>query len=152
MPFFVSIAVDPLATLPAGSRISASVTGYFDRLFPITSPGYLEDWVYPDPSSRLAPSLPTAFPLNIEVFVGHRTPIRLEATIKDDNSRLAFLVLPGTPHDRRYFFAGNIVHPRPLVVSATATSCVTCLNDGKTASPGSCIDCENDDAIVQLCC
>jgi hypothetical protein len=152
MPFFLSIAVDCSATLPIGSSVNVSVRDFFDRLFPVTSPGLVQNWFYPNPRVFFPRSLPIPFLLSIEVFVGLPSPIRLEAAIQDDNARLGILVLPGTPQDHRFFFAGNIVCPGPLVVSRSATGCITRLSDGKTAPPGSCIDCESDKAIVRFCC
>src|SRR5215472_12212139 len=39
--------------------------------------------------------------------------------IPTDNSKLAFHVLPGTPQEPRFVFAGDIVHPKQQHIAAT---------------------------------
>jgi hypothetical protein len=149
MSFFVSIAVDTNALLPAGSVIKLTAVGFFNQKpFAVTIPGSFDNWVYPDPALPSLPSLPSDFPLTVEVVVGGKPPIKLQAGIPSDHSRLAVLVLPGTQKDPRFFFAGDVIHPK----SQGAVCQVTCTNDGKTAGPGGCVVCENEDAIVKLCC
>jgi hypothetical protein len=86
--------------------------------------------------------------LHVEAIVGDKNPISLQARgVPEDAAGVMFLV-HAPPERKKLFFAGNIVHARHQ-----ANICqVTCLNDGKTAGPGQCIECENDVAIVELCC
>lgn len=142
MPLFVAIAVDPQAQLPAGSRIRLIATGIFEQPFLLSSPGSFENWSYTLP-------LPASFAAEVEVFVGDRPPIVVGAQIPTDDSRVSFMVLPGTPNNPKFLFAGNVDH---AVHRAAAPCQVVCLTDGKTAGPGACVECENEAAIVKLCC
>jgi hypothetical protein len=142
MTFSAIIAVDPNAVLPPGSLIRMSASGFFDHSFAVTSPGTFDNWLH-------TASLPASFAIEVDVFVGDLSPIRLEAGNQADRSRISFLVLPGTQQEPRFLFAGDITHPSR---QAAAVCQVTCLSDGKTAGPGACVECENEAAIVKLCC
>jgi hypothetical protein len=145
MPFSAYVAVAPNANLPAGSRINIGVKGYFDKSFLIDKPGTITRFPFPPP-------IPAHSSLDIAVTVGDRPPMRLEARNLNDGSRATFFVLSGTNQERRFLVAGDVIAPKaPRASTAIPCECV-CLNDNKTAGPGFCIDCENDDAIVRLCC
>jgi hypothetical protein len=143
MPFSANVAVNRGAFLPLGSRVRLSASGLFDHSFMVSSPATFSSWVY-------TPALPPLFSIDAEVFVGDRPPVRLQAANQVDNTRISFLVLPGTPHEPRFLFSGNIDHPS---TQAAAVCQVKCLASEQTAvGQGACVECENEAAIVKLCC
>jgi hypothetical protein len=83
-----------------------------------------------------------------ERFLSPEHPIKLEAIVPVGGARLTFHVLPGGPEDSRFSIEGDVLHPRTV----TQTCAVRCLPNGTPKGPGECVECENDDAIVRLCC
>lgn len=86
--------------------------------------------------------------LTVAAKIGAATPITLRVQgIQFNNAAMNFNVFPKGV-DKKFYIAGNIAHPR-----TEGNDCnITCLADGKTPPPGGCIDCQNDVAIVKLCC
>lgn len=157
MPLTLGLAIDPGIEFPSDSKL---VVKWDDGSDPVTL--RLDATLDPTVARRIvdgtqfrlrrATTLPgpmTKSPkLLIDATVGHSKPISLQAKdIPIDGSGLMFLVLP-LPDRDKILFAGHVVHPRQHF----NTCQVTCLGSGKTAGPGKCIECENDVAIVELCC
>ena len=131
MPFSISIAVDPEVRIETPIQIQLTSPSAA-HLIPIGLTPYRED-TFSDP-------LPPNSKLGITVITHKSKPVALEARAVDQ-MRIDFRVHPGLR------IAGKISH-LPIAFQCQ----VSCLNDGKSAGPGECVECENDDAIVELCC
>jgi hypothetical protein len=150
MSISVIVAVDPSAKLPIGAYIGISVFGVHasPARLPIDTPGSFMTLTLPLPSPQIMLPKPGRLPLNIEASVRPEHPIKLEAIVPAGGARLTFHVLPGGPEDSRFSIEGDVLHPR----TAAPTCAVRCLPNGTPKGPGECVECENDDAIVRLCC
>ncbi len=150
MSISVIVAVDPSAKLPTGAYIGISVFGVHasPTRLPIDTPGSFIALTLPLPPPQVVLPKPGKLPLNIEASVRLEHPIKLEAIVPVGGARLTFHVLPGGPEDSRFSIEGDVLHPR----TATPTCAVRCLPNGTPKGPGECVECENDDAVVRLCC
>jgi hypothetical protein len=129
--FSVSVTVNPHAYLPPGLRIELRSGPLFYSI-PIDSPA---------PQERsYGDLLGLNSKMDLSVFTGRPKPIRLQANVSD-GTKLLFDVQP------KLRIEGRIQNTDVLAVCQ-----VKCLNDGKTAGPGECVECENEDVVVELCC
>jgi hypothetical protein len=145
----LEFAVHPKASLPPGSSIRVG-TPLGARTFFITAPGS----GFSGP--QLMGPLPALFKLELDFEIGKR-PISMMADPVPDDSQLILLVLPNTASSNKSQLIGNILHPAKrsaVAAMPVARGCtVTCLNDGAKSGDGDCcVECENDDAIVKICC
>jgi hypothetical protein len=150
MSITVIVAVDPLAKLPLNSYIDVSVFGVQSPArFQIDKAGTFETQTLPLPLPNVTLPKPGSLPVIIEASAhSEHRPIRLESIVPAGGARFTFHVLPGGPEDSRFSIEGDVLHPR----TATPTCSVRCLPNGAPKGPGECVECENDDAIVRLCC
>lgn len=81
--------------------------------------------------------------------------MRFEASGLTARIALLFNILAGTSWDPRNFFVGNIVHP-VRGAAATRGCTVTCFDqEGSHGTEGDgycCVICENEDAVIKICC
>jgi hypothetical protein len=126
--FSVSFRIHPDAVLPPGLRIELRSGPLFYSI-PIEPVEKFYDG-----------SLGLNSKMNLSVFTGGPAPISLQANASD-GMKLEFDVR------LKLRIEGRIHNTNVLAVCQVA-----CLNDGKTAGPGGCVECENEDAVVELCC
>jgi hypothetical protein len=143
MSISIGIAVHPQASLPAGSRVHIR-TPMGDQTVSIPSPGMFFD-------SQLVGPLPPLFRLELDFEIG-TPPINMRVDQAPNDLHLALMVLPGRPPSNKSELTGSILHARRTPTTQGCT--VTCLNDdAKSSGDGNCcVDCENNDAIVKICC
>jgi hypothetical protein len=141
MPLLLTVDIHQNANLPPSSQIVVFFNDGEGVAFPLTGPTPRQNGTLPAPSHGKGT-------LTVEARIGKAKPIALEVQgIPPDNAALNFNVFPPR-RDKRFYIAGSIAHPK-----MQGNACkVTCLADGNTAEPGECIDCEDDVAIVELCC
>jgi hypothetical protein len=141
MPISSSLLIHPKAILPVGSQLRLR-TDFFTQIFPLVTPASFHDWYYAGPVPKSDP-----FTLWIDFIFGTRPAIPLTAANLLDDLLISFSVLPGSQIDPRYYCTGNITHKK-------GTGCaITCLNeDNQSPSSGPCAECENEDAVVKVCC
>jgi hypothetical protein len=146
----VIIAIDPSAKLPSGSYLGVGVHGVHASPvpFPIDTPGSFMTLTFPLPPPHVTLPEFGRLPVTIEASAKSDRPIKLEAIVPVGGARLTFHVLPGGSQDPRFSIEGDVLHPR----TTQQTCAVRCLPNGTPKGPGECVECENDDAIVRLCC
>jgi len=141
MPISSSVFIHPKAILPPGSQLRLR-TNFFTHIFPLITFASFQDWYYAGAVPNSDP-----FALWIDFIVGERPIIPLEATNLLNDLLILFSVLPGSQIEPRYYCVGNIIHKK-------GTGCaITCLNEAdQPPGSGPCAECENEDAIVKVCC
>lgn len=151
MSISIVIAVHPHISLPPGSRVHIR-TPYGSQTLSIPGPGMFFE-------SQISGSLPSGYPLSkpptlkleLDFDIGKKQT-RMVVDNAPDDLCFALTVLPKLAPESKTFLTGNIIHPKML--AETVTGCVVrCLNDDRASVDGNCcVECENDDAIVKICC
>lgn len=140
MPLLLTVDIHQNALLPVGSQLRIFFNGGDDSAFPLTEPSSRMSQAIkpPDPSG----------PLTVTASIGSRKPITFTiAGISFDRAALNFNIFPRLPSGK-FYIKGNIAHSR-----TPGKDCnIVCLADGHSAPPGECIDCQDEVAIVELCC
>ena len=146
----ISIIIDQLVQPPLGSYIKVHLrdAGINPIQFPIDAPGSVLNWGIPLPLALPGQYNPVSLNMGIEVSAGKSHRIKLDATVPSGHVILSFNVNRGKQQYGKISIDGGIMHSpsiRPICE-------VRCLPFGSPKGPGECVECENDDAIVRLCC
>lgn len=144
MPLWTSFYVHPLAKPTPGTRIHLR-SKHFDYVAPFDKPANQND------NSLFVPLGAGPLDLDIDIYTGQSVPLELRISGLPDDLQFVAIGLPSRAHESRFSIAGNILH-KPAV--AGAEGCVvTCLHGNHTSGNGMCcVECENEDAIVKICC